>query len=621
VTGDQETGVGSPLAVGYHVTSDHDGPPSFDAMTLLEKLDEPWDTKGWALRHNQPIWLGRPLFTGQPSDGDLAQRITRVVAEGGRAQLGNEWNHPVEGWPGGGTPAGLDELVVTWWSVFHALDPGWRGALGWGAASPDMPMYRETFDLDKTDSQVADVCRAAGFLILHAYGPHSRIKNLVDEVHRRWPDKPLWLAEFNWGQGNPKPPGWEEGLLDLLSWLDCLRLRGTTQRAVVAATPFCWYWKDGPSDVDLRGTTVTHTMLRFDAGDRAGNYPPESSWPAPEPPPEPDEGDDVSLFAKKILTVWNLPPKPQTLVDWCGRCGVTAVEIKVCDGDSMWGVRRNVTPEYVTALRSAGIEVYGWGYHYCDFKVNAGDRGNGVPVDEGRAAARQCKRLGLPAYTWDLEIESEGPQSNQYAQQMFDAFDDEMDGESGVEEGAHVWPYRRGHEGYAWTAIGQRVDVVRPMTYPDDWDAVRSYSDLEIGPWIREVQARGGHLAAMTGITDPGATADRLAADWAVHKAAGTIGLGVWEYSGLPGLPGVLDWLRGLEIASEVPDGPVDPSGDLAERFAGYWQDLVDFRAAVERWRTDGDPDLEQMKLGVLTAAGHPMNATVALAKKLKGVP
>lgn len=110
----------------------------------------------------------------------------------------------------------------------------------------------------------------------------------------------------------------------------------------------------------------------------------------------------------KGVYVWNLAiwdkeaqrtieySTPEKLADELKAGGFGHVLLKVCDGTARFGVINGVDylPEYVAALRAAGIDVWGWGYVYGNY-----------PAGEAAVAVERCKELGLSKFVIDAEAE------------------------------------------------------------------------------------------------------------------------------------------------------------------------------------------------------------------------
>ena len=99
----------------------------------------------------------------------------------------------------------------------------------------------------------------------------------------------------------------------------------------------------------------------------------------------------VELPTKFILTIWQkklLNPNWEDHIE-----GFDAISIKCVDGDAFYHMREVLAMS--SAVLAKGLELHGWGFHYC---LNRNDA-----VEEAKAAANACKRLGASAYHWNAE--------------------------------------------------------------------------------------------------------------------------------------------------------------------------------------------------------------------------
>jgi len=84
------------------------------------------------------------------------------------------------------------------------------------------------------------------------------------------------------------------------------------------------------------------------------------------------------------------------------QAGFSHVLIKVADGaftyNYDWNIHLDLVPPVVDALRSFGIQVWGWQYIYGDY-----------PSDEARIAVKRVKSLKLDGYVIDVEDQYETP--------------------------------------------------------------------------------------------------------------------------------------------------------------------------------------------------------------------
>lgn len=531
------------LRQGFVLLSDADADaPQTPAVATVSK-DDSWDHGGLAIGEGAAaqgrLWVDRPYFTGQPGVDWLVARLNRATGAGGYAQIGNEQNVGAEGWPGG---------VGAWFAYEDRV----RAA----AAHPErllaMPPSPGVADWQAW-------VRPAGHHACHAYGSFAEMRDVVawflantaGEVH---------VTECNFAAGRTVDvDAWANAeLLPFLDWC-------SGQPRVASVAYFAWRWDQSaslPTSVDARGTAV-ETVVR--------------DWRPPAAPIPPEE-PMTNPWERSILTVWNCPADPAELVRWGETLHLDGFELKTADGDSSWldAPERHLTPAYVAALRAGGrFRVMGWSYNYCDLVIGDPNRGNGVPEREAAAAARGVDELGLDGHTFDLEIECEG-----HADLTAILLAEARRLMPSTPFGAHTWAERTGHERYPWEAIGAGVDVVRPMIYRPTWTAADTWSDDELGPWLE-----GKVVCPVLGITDAAATTAALAEDASVALGMGAAGLAFWERSGLPGQPGVADWIAALDY-----DGGAPAPGDLARLQQRTWDALDAVQALAGEWDAAGWP-------------------------------
>jgi hypothetical protein len=296
---------------------------------------------------------------------------------------------------------------------------------------------------------------------------------------------------------------------------------------------------------------------------------------------------DANPWRGKILTVWNLPADPAEVVAAARDLGMDGVELKVADGASSWLGRRYVTPSYVAALKAAGLRVLGWSYNYCDLRLDAGDRGDGVPEIEANVAIAAVGALGLDGHTFDLEIECEGHGD------LVAIMLERARASIGVPIAAHVWGALEGHPDYPAREIAARVDVLRPMIYRPVWtaeDCWRSWGSL----------FEGATVCPEWGITE--ATGAALATDMAYAAGQGVAGWGFWEYAAVGGLGvGLRATVRSSAPGSAVAPAPTPipdptptptptptPAYDLDAARARLWSESDALEAAGYPWFAAG---------------------------------
>ena len=93
---------------------------------------------------------------------------------------------------------------------------------------------------------------------------------------------------------------------------------------------------------------------------------------------------------------------PKAIAKVAKEAQYTHVILKIADGAFPYNVNRQTNEDYVgpvvSALRSVGIEVWGWHYVYGDY-----------PVSEANIAVKRMKEFNLSGYVVDAEIEYKEP--------------------------------------------------------------------------------------------------------------------------------------------------------------------------------------------------------------------
>lgn len=104
--------------------------------------------------------------------------------------------------------------------------------------------------------------------------------------------------------------------------------------------------------------------------------------------PSPQESNATT---KIILTIWQ---KRLLNPHWWDHIeGFDAISIKCVDGDSFYSMRDALSMGSI--VLDKGLELHAWGFHYC---LNRKDT-----VEEAKAAANACKKMGASAYHWNAE--------------------------------------------------------------------------------------------------------------------------------------------------------------------------------------------------------------------------
>jgi hypothetical protein len=242
---------------------------------------------------------------------------------------------------------------------------------------------------------------------------------------------------------------------------------------------------------------------------------------------------DANPWRGKLLTVQECPADPAALIRIGDALKLRGFELKIADGNSSWvdSPKRHVSRAYCDVLRAHGFAVLTWSYNYCDGRRDAGDRGDGIPLEEVREAVAGVRAVGSEGHTFDLEAECEG--HNAAVAQLLDvARRGSTSGvivePIGVPIAAHVWGALEGHETYPYGEICARTDILRPMIYRDVWNATNFWASW--AKFVPDFAATWDRFVCpVWGLTDKGATADAIAEDLAVAEAHRCPGESYWE--------------------------------------------------------------------------------------------
>lgn len=162
--------------------------------------------------------------------------------------------------------------------------------------------------------------------------------------------------------------------------------------------------------------------------------------------------------------IWQLADIDPNYLARLQEIGAKRIYLKVMDGRSrpaFW--RRQCTPDIVGRFQGAGIEVYGWGYHYAVED----------PTEE-IAAVAQAMSCGLDGYIVDIEKEAEVPGADRRVTALLTGIRPHVKmGTLGYTSfGAPQY-----HSKIPWAALNQHTDFAMPQIYFEAFDFGRSNED------------------------------------------------------------------------------------------------------------------------------------------------
>ena len=164
-------------------------------------------------------------------------------------------------------------------------------------------------------------------------------------------------------------------------------------------------------------------------------------------------------LAGKGMMIWQLPRcedgSPERIAQTAKQAGLTHVIIKIANGMLAYNVDRknnqDLVPAVAQALKSKGIEVWGWHYIY-----------GHNPMGEARIAIQRVKQLHLDGYVIDAEIEYKQRGMDKKAEQFMNAIRGPM---SSVPIALSSYRYPKYHPELPWKQFLKYCDYNMPQVY------------------------------------------------------------------------------------------------------------------------------------------------------------
>jgi hypothetical protein len=153
---------------------------------------------------------------------------------------------------------------------------------------------------------------------------------------------------------------------------------------------------------------------------------------------------------------------------------LTHVLIKIANGTQSYNVDRNTGSDLVTpvaqALRSKGIQVWGWHYVY-----------GYNPTGEAQIAVQRSRQLGLDGYVIDAEVEYKLPGREEAAKTYMAEL---RNGIPNIPVALCSFRFPSYHPQFPWTAFLERCDYNMPQVY---WEKAHNAGD-QLRRSVREFQ-------------------------------------------------------------------------------------------------------------------------------------
>lgn len=314
------------MLAGFHYLEDSDTQPPLGAATFL-------DASGVIAGMRSSERLVRPYFKGRLDPREMARRAAMWHQQGCRVVCGNEPNLPMEEFGGGAADYAA-------WFVEVARQAT-TARLYWAGISPSVPGWEGYYTDPSCRAAIAQ--NAAG-LCVHTYGEIEQLKDVVWWIREQYPDKPIWIGEWNFGAGRSRDVAdWaRRTIAPFLDWC-------ATLPQVEAATYFAYKWPTPdmslPTPVDATGTPIEDAIRQW-------------SPPNVMTPPSSIEGVDVSNWQGAVdwgavaaagyrFALMKASEDPDFVDPWLGRNWVGAKAAGL-----VRGVYHFAQPERVTAEAS-----------------------------------------------------------------------------------------------------------------------------------------------------------------------------------------------------------------------------------------------------------------------------
>lgn len=181
----------------------------------------------------------------------------------------------------------------------------------------------------------------------------------------------------------------------------------------------------------------------------------------------------------KGMMIWKVPDceggNPNTIANVAKSGGFTHVLIKIADGTYSYNVNRttkvDLVPPVVAALKSAGIQVWGWHYIYGD-----------LPAAEAQTAVKRTLDLKLDGYVIDAEGEFKAAGRDTAARTYMTEL---RKGLPNTPIALCSYRYPSLHMDFPWKAFLEKCDYNMPQVY---WQSAHN-PDVQITRSLKEFKA------------------------------------------------------------------------------------------------------------------------------------
>jgi hypothetical protein len=253
---------------------------------------------------------------------------------------------------------------------------------------------------------------------------------------------------------------------------------------------------------------------------------------------------------------------PEAIADKAVAAGLTHVLLKVAERTFAYGFDRHgrdLVEPVAAALRSRGVQVWGWHYVH-------GDK----PIDEARIGVQRATQLALDGYVVDAEVEYRKPGRSAAARAFISAVRTGLPCTTLVALSSFRYPTL--HRQFPWAAFLEHCDLCMPQVY---WEqahnpaqqlarSVAEFSNADLVGPVRPVVPTGAAYGAGNWRATPGDVLKFLAEAQALGLAGAN--LYSWDYATTAGNTDLWEVAASFDWTTGVADEPgADPVGAYIE--------------------------------------------------------
>jgi hypothetical protein len=175
------------------------------------------------------------------------------------------------------------------------------------------------------------------------------------------------------------------------------------------------------------------------------------------------------------IWIWELDNIRPDYIEACQKCHVGRVYLKIFDDASSPCLWKQCSSQVISKFKNAGIELYGWGYHF--------DKRTQIDVDEAESCIKKAVECGIEGYIVDVEREVKNSATHDQLKELLIALRRALGGRT---LGYTSYGYPRNHPEVPWQLLNDLCDIQMPQIYVEKF----TFGPGEPGPQenLREIE-------------------------------------------------------------------------------------------------------------------------------------